>query len=120
MANLLDLMTAEDRQKMVDRFNDRMAHRDDIDNKISNEMFILAEFGYYYGWQAVQAVRNNDISMTEMYALLEGARKVWYLKLCEQGKMTTTSVACSLSKHPKSDFERGMKPFIKRSELNNG
>lgn len=120
MANLLDLMTEKDRQKMIDRFNERMVHRDDFDNKISNEMFILAEFGYYYGWEAVQAVRNNDITMQEMYALLEGARKVWYLKLCEQGKMTTTSVSCSLSKHPKSDFEKGMKPFIKRSELNNG
>lgn len=120
MANLLDLMSEEDRQKMVERYHERMMHRDDLDNKISNEMFILSEFGYYYGWDAIMAVRNNLISMQEMYALLEGAKKVWYLKLCEQGRMTATSVACTMSKHPKSDFERGMKPFIKRSELNNG
>lgn len=115
MANLLDLMSDADRQKMVERYNRRMANRSEYDNEISNEVYVLAEFGYYYGWDAVMAVRNNLISMQEMYALLEGARKVWYTKLVETGRMTVTSVASPMAKNPQSAFKKGMKDFTERS-----
>ncbi len=115
--NVLDLMKPEEKEKLIKRYKARVARNDDYENRISNEIFLISEFGYYYGWEAVQAVRNNEISFTQMYALLEGARKVWYSKLVETAKVQATAVATPLSKNPNQTFQRGMKPFIKASKI---
>lgn len=120
MSNLLDLMTAEDREKVIERYNKRVAQNEKAEeNKITSEIYLLAEFGYYFGWQAVLDVRNNVIKQEEMFALLEGARKVWYKKLLEQGKMTTT--ACIVPHAKKGEqtkaFKEGMKEFIEKGKI---
>lgn len=115
--NLLDLMTPEDRKKVEERFAQRMA-RKEIENKISNEVYIVAEFGYYFGWAGVQAIRNNEITIEEAFGLLEGARKVWYTKLCEQGRMTVTAVAAPLAaKGANKVYNDGMKGFVERARI---
>lgn len=116
MANLLDLMSKDDRELMLSRFRERTANKG-YDNRISSEIYLVAEFGYYFGWEAVNAVRHNEVTIEEMYSLLEGARKVWYQKLVEQGKITTTAVATPFSKHPQQTFKQGMKPFLDRSKI---
>ena len=73
MANILDLMTEEDRQKSVSAFERRMSGDTSYrkDHKISPISFLVAEFGYYYGWGAVEAVkrgyiigRHDDLAVT--------------------------------------------------------
>ncbi len=109
--NLLDVLSAEDRKKMLDRFNARTSNRG-THNKISNEMYLLAEFGLMYGWQAVMDVRADRITLEEMFALIEAGHKVQSVHMVEQGRMTTTAVATPFSKTPKSTFEKGMREFI--------
>lgn len=118
MSNLLDLMKPEDKEKVLKRFEKRKEDKG-IQNKISNEMFLLSEFGYYYGWEAVKDVRSNKITFEEMFALLEGARKVWYQKLTEQYRMTTTSIGTSFAKRAdaKRVFDSGMGEIVKKGKI---
>lgn len=118
MANLLDLMSKEDREKSLKRFEERLAKREDLNNKISNEVFLLSEFGYYYGYQAILDARSNKISLEEVYALVEGARKVWYQKLVEQSKVAITASSLPFAKNAQKAYKDGIGEFIKRSKIN--
>lgn len=44
--------------------------------EVEPEWVVLAEFGIYFGWDAVRDVRNNVITSDDMYGLLAGARRV--------------------------------------------
>lgn len=81
--------------------------------KVSPEIYMLSEFGYYYGWQAVMAVRDNEITFDEMNVLLEGARKVWYSKLIETGGVNT--IAGSFK--TKGSYNDAMKPYTDKADL---
>lgn len=116
MINLLDLMSEEDKSKALTRFKRRMERSDKFDNRIPNEVYIVAEFGYYFGWEGIRAIRNDEITLAEANALLEGARKVWYAKLVEQARAGQISTGSVFSKHPNDSFKKGIKPFAKRSE----
>lgn len=116
--NLLDLMSAEDREKAISRFKERTARREAEYNKISSEVYIVAEFGFFYGWEGIQAIRRNEISLQEAYVLLEAARKVYYKQLLDQGRMTTTAVAANLAgKQGNRVYRDGMKDFAERAKL---
>lgn len=110
--NLLEIMSADDRKRMLERFNARTSNRGGTRNKISSEMYLLAEFGLMFGWQAVMDVRENRITLEEMFALIEAGHKVQSVHMVEQGKMTTTAVATPFSKSPKTTFAKGMRKFI--------
>lgn len=117
--NLLDLMT-EDERKAVRARAQKRRERGIIDVEISPEIYMTAEFGYYFGWQAIQAVRNNEIGLAEMYALNEAARKVWYNKLIENSRATMVATSSAMaSKKPDAirSFDTGMKPFRDRAKL---
>lgn len=121
MANLLKLMTQDERNRMKARFKERTGQRDEAEGvKVNAQIYLTAEFGYYFGWEGVQAVRNDEISFDEMFALLEGARKVWYKKLTEENHIISTAVASVLAK--KGDGQRiyreGMSKIIERGKIN--
>lgn len=44
--------------------------------KVEPEWVLLAEFGLYFGWQAVKDVREDNISFQEMNKILSAARKI--------------------------------------------
>jgi hypothetical protein len=115
--NLLDLMSEKDRALMLERYKRRMEGGDPGSDRISREMYLLAEFSYYLGYGGVEAVRENKITLEEMYALLEGLRKVWYVKLVEQARAQQVSTGSVLAKSPNTAFSKGIKPYVKRSEL---
>lgn len=117
MANLLDLMSEKDRAKALERFRKRTEDTE-IGVKVTPSIYLTAEFGYYFGWEGVEAIRKNEIQLEEVHALLEGARKVWYHKLVEQSKAMTTAVATPLAgKRANKTYKDGMKYFIERSKL---
>lgn len=92
MPSILDLMPKDEAEKLKARAKRRLERTQVVKGqKVSPEVYMLSEFGYYYGWQAVMAVRSNEIDMDEMQALLEGARKVWYSKLVETAGINTSS-----------------------------
>lgn len=117
MPNLLELMKPEDREKAVARFKKRMEGTEKYDNRVPTEMYLLAEFGYYFGWQAVKDIKDNLYTLEEVYPLLEGARKVWYSKLVEQARASQISTASVMAKSPNQAFKKGIKPFAEMAKV---
>lgn len=118
--NLLDMMTPEEQKKMLDRFKERTGQKEDSDGvKVNPQIYLVAEFGYYYGWQGIQAVREDKLSFDEMFALLEGARKVWYKKITEQNHIITTAIASALAKKGEGQkiYREGMSKIIQRGKI---
>lgn len=127
--SLLDLMSPEDKEKAIARGQKRMEKRKarrGLD--VSPEMFEIAEFGYYFGWEAVMAVRRGYtvephtgdrelLSMQEVQVLLEAARKVWYTKLIEQAGTGMASTAAAFSKTPRDSLEKQLQPIKDRAEI---
>lgn len=130
MANLLDLMSEEDRQKSKEAFKKRMAGDTSFrkSQKISPEAFLIAELGYYYGWGAIETVKRGYVetfdentgkrhkqlfTMEEACVLVEAARKVWYSKLLDQSRGTLVATGSALSKSPSKSFQRGMDKYIR-------
>ncbi len=107
MANLLDLMGEADRSRMLDAYKKRIEKGKDT--KIPPETYLMCEFATYFGWEGLQAIRNNDITLEEVYVLLEGMRKVRSRHLAELAKVGVFSVSTPLSKHPKAAFREGVK-----------
>lgn len=115
MPNLLDLMPKEERDKAIARAQKRLQHRQAQKGiKISPEVYMTCEFGYYYGWTAIEAIRNNEITLEEVSVLLEGARKVWYTKLVETGGVNMVSGSY---KSGVPSYETAMKPYTDRADL---
>lgn len=115
--NLLELMRPDDRKKMIERYKARIAPSEKK-NKISNEMFLLADFGIMFGWRAVMAVRNNEITWEEMYALLEAGHKVQSTHELDDAIMTSTAIGASFAKKGEGQriFNQGMKKHLRRVE----
>lgn len=115
--SLLDIMSEEDRKKALELYELRMAKTErSSENKVSSEIYLVAEFGYYFGWNAIEAIRNNEINLEEAFALIRGARKVWYQKLVETGQVQTTACSTPFAKE-RGFWQKSMKPFLKESEL---
>ena len=64
-------------QELLERDADKIkaSSRGRDKNKLEPEWVLLAEFGLYFGWQAVQDVRQDNISFSEMNKLLAAARQ---------------------------------------------
>ncbi len=115
MKNVLDLLSDEEREKVKARYQSRMKRRrNSKEDRVSPEIYLLAEFGYYLGYEAVRDVRENKISFEEMFALLEGCRKVWYSRLIETSQGSMVAHGASMSKDPIEAFKKGMEPYSKQ------
>lgn len=111
MPNILDLMRPEDKEKALKRF-ERSQKQRSSEMRISQEVYLLSEFGYYYGWQAIRDVRENKIKLKEVYVLLEGARKVWYNKVAEISRANFIATGSAMaSKDGNKAFQAGIRPF---------
>lgn len=133
MANLLDMMSDSDRDKSLSAFERRMSGDTTYrrNYKISPVSFLIAEFGYYYGWGAIEAVkrgyvegRHDDgsfhkipLTLEEVSEYVEAARKVWYGKVVDSSRGTQIAAGSVLSKNPGSAFDKGIKPFVKGAKL---
>ena len=78
--NMFDLLSPEQKEVALDfiRKKEEDKHKP---IEVGVEGFMLAEFGYYFGWSAIMAVKNNEISLEEMNELVRGATKVWTEKV---------------------------------------
>ena len=131
MANLFDLMTPEDKRKSLDAYEKRMngdtSYRS---QKISAISFLLAEFGYYYGWEAIAAAKRGYIegydeihqkrikiplTMEEINEYVEGARKVWYGKVIDNARASQIGTATAFNDNDKHAFDKAIKPYLERT-----
>lgn len=115
MPNLLDLMTSDDRQKMLERYERRMTPDPSRgQHEVSPEIYITSELGYYYGWDAVMALRENQMSLEEVFAFVEGAKKVRYAKMIEETHAMIAAIQTAFSENPQSTFNKTMKQFLEK------
>ncbi|MBF1220675.1 MAG: hypothetical protein HXM25_03095 [Haemophilus parainfluenzae] len=118
MQNILDLLSDEERAKVKARYQSRMKRRRNTkEDRVSPEIYLIAEFGYYLGYEAIKDVRENKISLEDMFALLEGCRKVWYSRLIESSQGSMVAHSSSLSKDPVEAFKKGMEPYSKQVNI---
>jgi hypothetical protein len=121
--NLLDLMPKEARERAIARAEKRLAKRT---GQISPEMYLVAEAGYYFGWEAIVAIKRGYIEYTdkngttkqslltleEVSSLVDAARKVWYTKVLDQSLGNMNANISAKTKTPKEAYIQTMKPFI--------
>lgn len=132
MASLLDLMPQEERDKAIERGKKRLERnksRKSLD--VSPELYIVADFGYFYGWEGVLAIKRGYIEKTdakgnvvkepftldEVMALTEATNKVWYSKQITQAHGTFAATTAPLYKNPAEAFNRTVQPLVDRAEL---
>ena len=80
-------------------------------NPISPEMYFLAEFGYFYHWEGVQALETGIISYERAQELLEATKMVWH-----EYQYKESLGGFYASKDSKS-FNKGMKYFTDRVKV---
>lgn len=78
-------------------------------SKIPNENFVLAEFAYYYGWEAAKDFINDVISIEDMELFVRSARKI------EAKKVYDISVAMIASRS--KEYDKLMKEYIQEMRL---
>lgn len=124
--SLLDLMPKAEAEKAIERGKKRLERqhaRKSLD--ITPEIYLVAEMGYYFGWEAVMAIRRgytvvpgaNEkevFTLEEAQVLLEGARKVWYSKLVEESQV---AIVGSSFKTGSKSFDGAVRQFRERAEV---
>ncbi len=139
--SLLDLMPKQEAEKARENAKKRLERqmsRKGLD--VSPEMYLVSEFGYYYGWDAVLAIRRgytiepvmdsrgnfvtdkegniryhpSTLTLEEAQLMLEGARKVWYSKITEQ---THAQMIGNSFKTTSKSFSQAVKPFTDKAEV---
>lgn len=70
---LTDLMSEKDKAKML-AF--KLANQKAQSEMISREWLSLCELGFYYGWEAIKAFQNEEITIDQMHMYINGARKI--------------------------------------------
>lgn len=85
--------------------------------EVDPEDYFLAEFGYYYGLEGVQAVLDNTILMPDAQQLLAATNKVYYTKLSEQAHIQLIATVAGNSSEPIGNFKKLMKTFHKAAEV---
>lgn len=93
--------------------------RDELKNvAVSPEEVFVAEMGFYYGWDAVKSILNNEIGMEDANILLHGARKVWYRQIIDIASANfTVQAAAQSGKKAQSVMSKGLSDFIKQSKV---
>lgn len=93
--------------------------------EVSPEIYLVSEFGYYFDWDAVLALRRGYtvdpytgekeiFTLEEAQILLEGVRKVWYSKLIEQAHAGVVSNSFNSSS---SSFSSAIEPFKEKADI---
>lgn len=130
MTSLLDLLPKEERERAIEKGKKRLERKKTQHHDVSPEMFAIAELGYYYGWEAVMAIKrgyitkyNEDMkiekstfTLEEAITLIEAAKKVWYSKVIDTAHAQLVAEGAAHSKNPGSTFIKGMEPFIKKAQ----
>lgn len=129
--NLLEMMTTEEQEKMKAAFKKRMAGDGTYKkNKIPPLIYLLAEAGVYFGWQAIVDAKRGyteakddegnlvkiPLTMEEFNGLVMAGRKFRYSDYINQARGTRAGVVSSLSQtktKAQQAFDAGTECFRK-------
>lgn len=129
--NLLDIMTPDEREKMKSAFKKRMAGDGTYKReKVPPMVYLLAEAGVYFGWQAIVDARRGyteatddngnlikiPLTMEEFNGLVMAGRKFKYSDYLNQARGARAGVSsalCDSKSKAKQAFENGTEMFRK-------
>lgn len=94
----------------------RARAKSELKTKVNDTWLFIAEFGTYYGWDGVKAIRNNEISMEEVEVLMMGARKVWNGKLYDHMTAAFVGAGSAQSKKPSKTFNTATKDLLRQTK----
>jgi len=78
---------------------------------VNRELYILAEVGYYFGWEAILSYERDEIGLDRVIELLEAVRKVNYTKLYDE------ALSNFYANKDGKTFIKGMQDLIKKMEV---
>lgn len=78
---------------------------------------LISEFGYYYGWEGVKAILENEIDLETVTVLLQGSRKVWYSKVIDTAVANRVAFVAAQSKKGNTVMKKGLEKFIKELKV---
>ena len=129
--NLLETMTPEEQEKMKDAYKKRMSGDGSYKrDKIPPLIYLLAEAGVYFGWQAIVDAKRGyteatdedgkivkiPLSMEEFNGLVMAGRKFRYSDYINQARGTRAGVVSSLCQSKtkaQQAFDAGTESFRK-------
>ena len=132
-ANLLDLMSPEDKAQALASYEKRMSGNTEYRKnlKIPPLVYLMAELGYYFGWGAIRDFKRGyvedfdestgerrkiPLTMEETNLLTEGARKIWHSHVIDDARATHIASGSIMSKRPGDAFKKGIKPYEERAK----
>lgn len=83
--------------------------------KVDDNWMFIGEFGYYYGWEGVLAILDNQIDFDTAQLLLQASRKVWAGKVYDMGRANFIGAAAARTKKPVDTFNKNTKDLLKDS-----
>lgn len=83
--------------------------------KVDENWLFIAEFGFYFGWDGVRAILNNEITMDVANILLTGARKVWSGHLYDHATASFIGSISSQTKKPSQTFKKATRDMLKQA-----
>lgn len=101
-------LTPEDEAKAKER-----AAKRDATPKLSEENLLIAEFGMFYGWEAMRAAQSDEISADDFSWLLDAARRIDTRNQYNLASAVFTAVASANGKKPSSDFKHNTAHYVK-------
>jgi hypothetical protein len=113
--NSLLQLSPEDLKKITKAREKAEGTRNAID--VDPETYFIAEFGFYFGFEGMMAIINNEIDLELASALLAGAHKVWYANLSDLGYVQFMAAHSAASTKPSENFKKAMKVFHKAAEV---
>lgn len=129
--NLFEMMTPEEQEKMNQAYEKRMRGDGTYKKeKIPPQIYLLAEAGVYFGWQAIVDARRGytearddngnlvkiPLTMEEFNGLVMAGKKFRYSDYINQARGTQTAVGSVFSKNSKATFKKGMESLVKEIE----
>lgn len=111
--NLYDLMTPEQREEAREFVESRKEKA--IDDGITLEQYMTAEFGMYYGWGAIEAAKRQEITLDEMVVHILAARKVWYNQVLDASWGQLVAFNAAQAADPTAAYEKGMTSFRQKA-----
>lgn len=84
---------------------------------IDEYQYAIARFGIMYGWQAIEAVLNNQINAETMMWLLMAGERVENKQRIELAESTTIGTTAANSKNPKRAFETMTRDIARKAKI---
>lgn len=122
MPSLIDMMSPEDQDTVKRWAKARKESRYKRD--IPYQLYLAAELGYYYGWQAVVDFRRGyqagidkngktvrlSFEYEDAVGLVEAAKKVHYRQMMDSGRVNASTIGSSFDK----DYSKNNCDYVNR------